>query len=224
MANLGNLTDMDEQQNKIELEQRLAELTAKLDEAKGKKVVPGEKPRPLWKRITNGVVWTVLCLLTAFVFLFTAVSAIAKAKGDRAEFLGFGIGVVVTGSMEPEIKVGDIILIKRVPQSKIKVGDDITFQTDKVITHRVIEVTEKGFITQGLANNVADGEIPYSNVYGKVILKSAFLGKIYAFVNTQYGFLFVIVVPLFLFVIYQGWSLTKKFKALKSTEDEEKKD
>jgi len=217
---------MDEQDNKTELEQRLAELTAKLEEAKGKKAVPEEKALPpaparlLWKSITGGIVWTVLCLLTAFVFIFAAVAALARAKGDRAEILGFGIGVVVTGSMEPELKVGDIILIRRVPKNKIKVGDDITFQSgDKAITHRVIEVTEKGFITQGLQNNVSDGEALYANVYGKVVFKSTFLGGAYAFVNTQYGFLFVIVVPLFLFVVYQGWALTKKFKALKKSEE-----
>lgn len=211
---------MDEQENKAEIEQRLAELTAKLEEAKGKKAVAEEPKRPLWKRIVNSAVWTVLCLLTAFVFLFTAVAAIAKVKGGRAEFLGMGIGVIVTGSMEPEIKVGDIILIRRVPQNKIKVGDDITFQSgDKVITHRVVGITEKGFITQGLQNNISDGEVLYSNVYGKVVGKSTFLGGVYAFVNTQYGFLFVIVIPLFAFVIYQGWALTKKFKALKKSDE-----
>lgn len=207
------------------LENRIAELTAALDAAKGKKILPEEKRAPLWRRVCGGVIWTVLCLAFAVMLIITVTAAVAKAKGDRAEVLGYGIFVVVTGSMEPEIKIDDIIITKKVAQDKIEKGDDIAFYSSaqsKVITHRVIEVTERGYITQGLQNNVADGEILYSDVLGKVVLKSSFLGAVYKFVSSQYGFLFVIVVPLFFFVVYESWVLGKKFKALKKADKEEK--
>lgn len=211
------------------LEKRLAELTSALEEAKAKKILPAEPQKLLWKRITGAVIWTVLCAVFVLLLIITLAAAIAKTKGDRIEILGFSMYIVLTGSMEPEIKVGDIIISRKVPQNSIKVGDDITFQQgDLVITHRVIEVTGKGYITKGLANSNADGEILYTSVYGKVVFRSTVIGAVYKFVESQYGFLFVIVVPLFLFVIYETWALTKKFKALKSAgdgdDDEENKE
>lgn len=204
-----------------DLEKKIAELTAALDAAKAKKILPEEKKQPLWKRICGGVVWTILCLVFAFILVMTVTAAVARAKGDRAEFLGYGLFVVVSGSMEPEIKIDDIIITKKAAQNKIKVGDDIAFfssSLNMVITHRVVEVTANGYITQGLQNNVVDGEIRYSDVIGKVVLKSAFFGQVYKLVGSRYGFLFVIVVPLFLFVIYETWALTKKLKTLKSAD------
>lgn len=221
-------TDKEAQGARTEdLENRIAELTAALDAAKGKKTLPEEKKTPLWRRICGGAVWTVLCLTFALVLIITVTAAIAKAKGDRAEILGYGVFVVLTGSMEPEIKIDDIIISKKVAQDKIKPGDDITFFSsshNKVITHRVIRETEKGYITQAINPPDApdDGEILYSDVLGKVVFKSSFLGAVYKFVSSQYGFLFVIVVPLFLFVVYESWALGKKFKALRAAEKEEK--
>jgi len=208
-----------------DLEKKIAELTAELEAAKAKKVLPEQKKQPRWKRICGGFLWAVLCLTFAFILIMTITAAVARAKGDRAEFLGYGLFVVVTPSMEPEIMVGDIIIIKRVAQDKIKIGDDITFFSsalDKVVTHRVVEVTEKGYITKGLQNNVVDGEILYKDVLGKVVLKSSFLGQVYKLISSPQGFIFIIIVPLFLFIIYETWALTKKLKALKSADNEDK--
>ena len=204
------------------LNRRLEELTAALNEAKTKKILPEEPKAPLWKRITNGIIWGVLCALFAVLLLITVVAAVSRAKGENVSFMGFSVYTVVTGSMEPEIMIGDIVIVRKVPQAEIKIGDNITFlRGDMVITHKVMKTTENGFITQGVANNTADSEVPYTSVYGKVIFKSTVIGAIYEIVGSPYGFLFVIVVPLFLFVIYETWALTKKFKALKAADGDD---
>lgn len=74
--------------------------------------------------------------------------------------------VVTTGSMEPAIKVGDLIYVKGVSPTDIQVGDIITFKPSRdyikgtLITHRVVEVTydssEIYFRTKGDANPSID--------------------------------------------------------------------
>ncbi len=209
---------------KAALIKRLDELTAALNEAKGKKILPEEPVAPQWKRIVNGVIWGVLCVTFALLLLITAVAAISKAKGQTAQIFGLSMYVVLSDSMDPEIKVGDIIISQKVAYEKIKIGDDITFEgyvngKKALITHRVIGFTADGFETQGTKQT--EGTKPtekpaYSEVYGKVVFKSTAIGAVYEFVGSEYGFLVVIVVPLFLFVIYESWALTKKFKALKA--------
>lgn len=71
--------------------------------------------------------------------------------------------VIVSGSMYPAIKVGDMILIKRTDPAYISTGDIIQFEMDKVrVVHRVIEIVEKDgklfFITKGDNNKTIDSD------------------------------------------------------------------
>lgn len=88
--------------------------------------------------------------------------------------------VVLTGSMEPDIKPGDMILIDKITNEKglneLKVGDIITFHRDDiVITHRIKEIVtdENGnitFRTKGDNNSVEDTRLVEPNeVMGRYI-------------------------------------------------------
>ena len=63
--------------------------------------------------------------------------------------LGFGIAEVLTDSMHPTIKKGDVVII--VPQDEYHVDDIVAFQDgNMVVTHRIVGVHENGdFITKG---------------------------------------------------------------------------
>lgn len=78
--------------------------------------------------------------------------------------------VVLSGSMKPTYEIGTIIYYKPVPQEEIKAGDIITYQMgDTMVTHRVKEIRNGEFVTQGDNNNVEDGKtVPYSAVMGKI--------------------------------------------------------
>lgn len=84
---------------------------------------------------------------------------------------GYSLLIVSSGSMEPQIKTGNIILIKK--SKKYKINDVITFSENqkKLITHRIIGKCENEFITKGDKNNTQDEEkINENEIYGKVIL------------------------------------------------------
>jgi signal peptidase len=90
----------------------------------------------------------------------------------------FQPALVGSGSMEPKMYPGDVVIIAKVPADNIETGDIIQFRVPEKVTimHRVIEIQEtegggKLFITKGDANDQPDSEpvIP-ENVVGKAVL------------------------------------------------------
>lgn len=82
--------------------------------------------------------------------------------------------VIVTGSMEPMIKPGDVVMVEKLEGTEVREGDVIQFRLDKIlVTHRVIAITEgssRQFITKGDNNNSPDLEpVDTAQVKGRVI-------------------------------------------------------
>ena len=110
--------------------------------------------------------------------------------------------IVQSGSMEPAIKTGGVVVVKSA--SDYKVGDIITFGPYSKIkaptTHRIYEI--KGdcpnctFVTKGDANNAPDQrDIRPSDVVGKVLLDVSYVGYAVAAAKKPVGFAFIIIIP-----------------------------
>lgn len=91
--------------------------------------------------------------------------------------------LVGSGSMQPTMYAGDVVIIAKVPADMIKQGDIIQFRKEGKITvmHRVVEIEETGeakfFITKGDANDEPDTDpvIP-ENVVGKAVFNIPKIG------------------------------------------------
>jgi signal peptidase len=135
--------------------------------------------------------------------------------------------VVLSGSMEPEMSPGDAVIVREVPASEIQERDVITFQrtgSETPTTHRVIEKqqTEDGvaYVTKGDANEEPDrGTVPHDRVVGEVIFVIPFIGHVVQFVNTQVGFLALVLTPMVLFVLSELWELAKSVRNLGGRHD-----
>jgi signal peptidase len=86
--------------------------------------------------------------------------------------------VIVSGSMTPQICIGDVVIIKRESAEAINVGDVMQFKDDNIrIVHRVVEIEEeqtgrKVFWTKGDANKNRDVDpVMPEQVVGKVVYK-----------------------------------------------------
>ncbi len=83
--------------------------------------------------------------------------------------------VIATGSMEPMIKPGDVVLIKKVDVNSLKEGDVIQFRHDDIlISHRIVEIIKEedvvSYRTKGDNNLRADGWlVAQHEVRGKII-------------------------------------------------------
>ena len=107
--------------------------------------------------------------------------------------------VVQSGSMEPAIKTGSVIVVKQ--SDTYKVGDVITFgprtKTKSPTTHRIVEVKEDGnFVTRGDANNAEDMRtVSRFEVVGRVLFSVPYIGYAVATAQKPWGFTLIIVIP-----------------------------
>ena len=152
--------------------------------------------------------WLVLTALIIVAGL-TAVSAL-NLPGN------YKIFTVQSGSMEPTIKTGSIVVVK--PQSSYQTGDVITFSEKNnpkiTTTHRVFGINDGGFITKGDANNSTDSaKVADSQIMGKTIFSVPYLGYPVSFAKTQQGLLLLVIIPAII-IIYSE-ILTIKNEILK---------
>ena len=125
-------------------------------------------------------------------------------KIDDISLLGYKAYIITTDSMTPSINAGDVIIVKKVQEEKLQVGDVITFQKqDKVITHRITNIEEqdgkKVYTTKGDNNNLEDNEtIEYANIEGKNVLTIPKLGYIIHTLENQIVFLLIVLILLIL--------------------------
>jgi len=125
---------------------------------------------------------------------------------------------VYTGSMEPAIPVGSVVVIKLANPENLKIGDIICFQLSQPtsITHRIINITSQGFITKGDANEDPDQwTVKKENVIGKAIFTIPYIGYIGYFVRTPIGFILLIVIPATLIIIIEIRNIVKEVKKTK---------
>ena len=113
------------------------------------------------------VTLTGILLLSLFLNISTLWS-VGKIKRGDVVVAGWFSAIIGSGSMEPSISVNDLLLING--SASYRENDIITYVSvhGSLVTHRIKEVTEYGYITQGDANNTIDEEISSQRVLGKV--------------------------------------------------------
>lgn len=77
--------------------------------------------------------------------------------------------VVISGSMEPILKVGGILYYKETKLDEYKENDIVVFKSNKyLVSHRIVEKNKDGFITKGDANkNIDSNVLSYNKALGK---------------------------------------------------------
>ena len=129
---------------------------------------------------------------------------------------------VLSGSMEPAIHTGSVIVIK--PISSYKVGDIVTFgkntKTEIPTTHRIAEMKvvsgEVVYKTKGDANNSEDSkEVAQKEVLGKVYVSVPYLGYVVDFVKKPFGLMIVILIPAVIIIYDQIQKIAVEVKKLR---------
>ena len=140
------------------------------------------------KRIGT-LIQAVITILLAFVLICNLYLFIMNRVVGVAHptIFGYSTAVVASGSMEPALSVDDLIFNH--VQTDYEEGDIITFQNgDSLTTHRIIAVTEEGYVTQGDANNTPDQNVVAPEaVIGRVVGTMGSLGRWLYFLKTPFG-------------------------------------
>lgn len=180
--------------------------------------------------VISAIIFVVCLLLLAVVFI--------TPKGENGSkvvnIAGYSVMTVVSPSMEPEYKIGDIVIIKKTNVSELAKGDVITFSSldpdlqGGAVTHRINNIIEeKGrikFETKGDANKIVDSDlVTEDRIYGKVQFKIPSLGKAVNFFQTsKVAFFLVIILPMLVIMAFEVKDII--FIARSGDEDESKKD
>lgn len=192
--------------------------------------------------VLNVLLWVFLAFAVSVTVLVLASS---KSEDQIANINGNSIISIQSGSMEPTINTGDMIIIHLLTadeKKQCKVGQIITFYADlngdnqdELNTHRIVAINENGsYVTKGdnkETNPVNDKNPVYST---KVIgvfdeengTRIAHVGTFLSFLQSSTGFMVCIVVPLILFFLYELYCFIMvlvhmKAKSALSAEDKE---
>lgn len=130
--------------------------------------------------------------------------------------------VVKTGSMEPTIPAGSLVLVTKKSPDSIGInyveGDVITFKSGgELVSHRVVSVDrssgQKLFRVKGDANKTFDSKlVAEKDIVGKVSFSAPHLGRFVDFVKQPLGFLLLIVVPTLLIIISEVIAVWEELK------------
>jgi signal peptidase len=174
------------------------------------------------------IVFTVILvlLIVTVILLF-----VMRLTGNVPSVFGYQVYRVSSGSMEPTLSKGDVILVKKVPMSDIKKNDIITYKSregqmeGEMITHRVIEEPKVNngsffFQTKGDADGATlDPVVTDEQVQGMFVKKVPFIDKLYSFFFTPYGLIAFIFVIILLFG-YEMVSLILSYRSIDIKDDD----
>ena len=189
-----------------------------------------EKPVSKKKKILNGILLGVQIALVLFAIILTLIM-ILNPKQDEVSGVGIKLLPVLTDSMDGKrtlvineetgetemfsgFPAGALVIAKNPDYDDLKVGDIVTFQDridgePRLNTHRIIEVVE---IEPGLVKYRTQGDNPEAPVDSTLKLpgdiKAVYvthingLGSALFWIRDGYHFIYVIIIPLGLLLIY----------------------
>jgi len=180
----------------------------------------------------------IILIFTVAMSVFTIISANNGSSQLSSGITNTSYLPVLSDSMSPTIDKGDLIIAKRPDDVKaLKVGEIITFKTvingeNAINTHRIIEIStnELGdqiiYITHG--DNAPEGineEVYAGSVLAVYSSRIKNIGSIILWLQKPANFFIVIMVPLLLLFLYNGYTFAKMIinaKLKKALEEHDK--
>lgn len=165
-------------------------------------------------KLLSYAIIVVLIFLGVF-FAYYFVSLKMYEKNPTVNIPRFGLYTIISPSMEPNVKVYDVVVdLNAFSEDSINKGDIITFISNSniskglTVTHRVVDIIEnadgtKSFVTKGDNNLKADqATVRYKDILGKVLFKIPQLGRVQFLLADKFGWMLVILLPALGVIIY----------------------
>ncbi len=144
------------------------------------------------KRIVGVAVLAVFLISVLYI-------TILRTADTFPTFFGYCTQRVDSDSMEPELDIGDVIIVKKTNPADLKKNDCISYMGREypvegmVVIHQIVEDPREDdgtyyFTTRGIKPGALnDPEINDSQIYGKVMYKIPLIGTLYDFFSQWYG-------------------------------------
>lgn len=180
-------------------------------------------------KIISTAVLVLLILIGMFlVYYLISAKKYANTPGYQPKV---SLYTIISGSMEPNIRVYDVVIDVAVSSpEKIKKGDVITFKSSGgiskglIVTHRVVDIKlvngKYEYVTKGDWNATIDTDTAkFENIIGKVVLRIPQLGRLQFFLASKMGWFIVVLLPAMGVIIYD---LIKVFKLISAKKNVDK--
>ena len=173
--------------------------------------------KKLKQMILRVILFALISLIIGFKFyMWNAKNLVGNAMPMP---FGMGVSVVLSGSMEPELSVNDLVLVKS--QDSDRNGDVVVYQDGSILViHRIVSIDGDKVITQGDANNAADDPINISAVKGKAMWHIPFVGGAVRFLQSPAGVIILIIAAVVLFELPYLQERKKSDDELQKIKDE----
>jgi len=164
----------------------------------------------------------ILTIGAASILAFTA----RRSRDGIPTVLGHKVLAVISGSMEPAVHTGDVIIVRPLTAGQVPAdGDIITFRSkdkpDMLITHRVVGTVKingepRAFVTKGDANDAMDlSAVSIEQVVGRYAWRVPYFGYVSSFLHKPLGIVLFVILP---GIVLVGLELRKMWKAVNEAE------
>jgi signal peptidase len=164
------------------------------------------------KKILNLLSIAITVCIVVFSLVVTLDIIISRKNGGTPKIGNFTIYEIVSGSMEPDIPVGSIVIDRITDAKALKIGDVISFYNKSsgssiVVTHRIDDIYKQSngqivFTTKGDANKTSDSNsVTAENIIGRVGIHIPYVGYAINFVTTKAGLFITVIGPLMILLI-----------------------
>lgn len=160
-------------------------------------------------KVLKVIAKVVKAIFVTMLVLFILMVCLQRFSSNRLSIFNFRLFTVISGSMEPKYKIGDVLVAVETDPSKVKVGDAVSYLgtkrdlKDKIVTHEVLEIEQDSngkyyFHTKGICKDclLEDPIVGQDQLYGVVKYKVKILSYIYKVVGTTYGLFLFVILPL----------------------------
>lgn len=150
-----------------------------------------------------------ILLIPILIYNLVLIAQSIITPNKTPNFLGIKTYAITSGSMEPNINIGDIVIVEEVDETDLKVGDVISYRKGQtIITHRIAKIENSEghniYITKGDNNNTEDMEnIEIDRIEGKVVLNISKIGYLAIFLKDKIV-LISIVLCYILYIIHNN--------------------
>ena len=148
---------------------------------------------------------TIVYIFIALLVIVNVAILVMKISGKEPNILGYHIYYIASGSMEPKIKTGEVIVGKETDINDLAVDQIVTFYgtkgslSGKIITHRIKKILA-------------------SDVISVMKFKVPLAGLLIRLISNKYGFFFIVLIPMSIILVKQ---IIEFSQALKNEESED---
>ena len=147
----------------------------------------------------------ILCLILIFFILLNIFSM------NNKSLFGFRIYRVISGSMQPALQIGDVIIVKK--SNNYYERDIITYSNGlTTITHRIIAINNDEVITKGDANEVDDKPINKEQIIGKFFFRISNFSLFSMILSKNVIYLIMIFLLVLIFLLVIGDRIIKNLR------------